>query len=136
MSQVAGRPRLGALAGIKVREAGGELIIEADGRHRRTGEGAESPFGVRSAWFITVRDGQLARSDGPPAAADCVNSQKTVQKIGLRPCTLRAEAEGRCDGRSARHARPRVRSARGRLPVTKGAFQEREGHGTRTDRAR
>ncbi len=35
-------------------------------------------------------------------------------------------AEGRCDGRSARHARLRGRAIRARLSVTKGAFRERE----------
>jgi uncharacterized protein len=59
MSQVPGRLRFGTLAGLKVREAGDELIIEADGHHRRIEQGVEAPFDVRYVWFITVRDGQV-----------------------------------------------------------------------------
>jgi uncharacterized protein len=59
MSQISGRLRFGTLAGIKVREAGDEVIIEADGHHRRIEEGVEAPFDVRYVWFITVRDGQV-----------------------------------------------------------------------------
>jgi uncharacterized protein len=59
MSQVSGRLRFGALTGIKVREAGDEVIIEADGHHRRIEAGAEAPFDVRYVWFITVHDGQV-----------------------------------------------------------------------------
>jgi uncharacterized protein len=59
MSQVSGRLRFGALTAVKVREAGDELIIEADGHHRRTEGGAEVPFDVRYVWFITVRDGRV-----------------------------------------------------------------------------
>jgi uncharacterized protein len=59
MSQISGRLRFGALTGITVRQAGDEIIIEADGHHRRIEEGAEVPFEVRYVWFITVRDGQV-----------------------------------------------------------------------------
>jgi len=59
MSQISGRLRFGTLTGIKVREAGDEVIIEADGHHRRIGEGAEAPFDVRYVWFITVRDSRV-----------------------------------------------------------------------------
>jgi ketosteroid isomerase-like protein len=59
MSQISGRLRFGTLTGIKVRESGDELIIEADGHHRRIEEGADVPFDVRYVWFITVRDGQV-----------------------------------------------------------------------------
>jgi uncharacterized protein len=59
MSQISGRLRFGALTGITVREVGDEVIIEADGHHRRIEEGAEVPFEVRYVWFITVRDGQV-----------------------------------------------------------------------------
>jgi uncharacterized protein len=59
MSQISGRLRFGALDGVKVREAGHEVIIEADGHHQRLENGAETPFDVRYVWFITVRDGQV-----------------------------------------------------------------------------
>lgn len=59
MSQVSGRLRFGPLTGIKVREAGDEVIVEADGHHRRIEGGVESPFDVRYVWFITIRDGQV-----------------------------------------------------------------------------
>ena len=59
MSQIPGRVRFGTLAGLKVREAGDELIVEADGHHQRTEQGVEVPFDVRYVWFITVRDGQV-----------------------------------------------------------------------------
>ncbi|MGD0557289.1 MAG: hypothetical protein ABSA93_20195 [Streptosporangiaceae bacterium] len=39
--------------------AGDEVIIEADGHHRRIEDGAEAPFDVRYVWFITVRDGRV-----------------------------------------------------------------------------
>jgi uncharacterized protein len=59
MSQIPGRLRFGTLTGLKVREAGDEVIVEADGHHRRIEGGAEVPFDVRYVWFITVRDGQV-----------------------------------------------------------------------------
>jgi uncharacterized protein len=57
MGQLSGRLRFGALDGVKVREAGDEVIIEADGHHQRIEDGAETPFDVRYVWFITVSDG-------------------------------------------------------------------------------
>lgn len=57
MGQLSGRLRFGPLTGIKVREADDELIVEAEGHHRRIEEGAEAPFDVRYVWFITVHDG-------------------------------------------------------------------------------
>lgn len=59
MSQISGRLRFGTLAGIKVREADDEIIIEADGHHQRIEQGVEAPFDVRYIWFITVRGGQV-----------------------------------------------------------------------------
>lgn len=61
MAQLPGRLRFGPLSGVKVREAGDELIIEADGHHQRIAEdGTETPFDVRYVWFITHRDGQVS----------------------------------------------------------------------------
>lgn len=59
LSQISGRLRFGPLTGIKVREAGDEVIIEAYGHHKRIEQGAETPFDVRHIWFITIRDSQV-----------------------------------------------------------------------------
>lgn len=59
LGQVSGRLRFGPLTGIKVREAGDEVIIEAYGHHKRIEAGTETPFDVRYIWFITMRDGRV-----------------------------------------------------------------------------
>src|SRR5580700_9254970 len=61
---------------VRVREAGDELIVEANGHGRRPGSGA--PFHMQYVWFITHKNGRVSRfrdymnplrlrSAGPPA---------------------------------------------------------------------
>lgn len=63
MSRLPGRIRFGGLEQIRVREAGNELIVEADGHHQRVAQDAPAsapiPFDVRYVWFITVREDGL-----------------------------------------------------------------------------
>jgi uncharacterized protein len=58
MSQLPERIRFGAFNDVRVREAGNELIIEADGHHRHVAD--DTPFDIRYIWFITVRDGRVS----------------------------------------------------------------------------
>ncbi len=50
-----GRMRFGSFSDIRVREAGDELIIEADGHHQRMAD--DAPVDLSYIWFITRRDG-------------------------------------------------------------------------------
>jgi uncharacterized protein len=50
--------RFGALEEIRVREAGDELIVEADGYHHSRDDG--SPFDLKYIWFLTIRDGRVS----------------------------------------------------------------------------
>jgi ketosteroid isomerase-like protein len=59
MSRLPGRIRFGGLEQVRVREAGDELIVEADGHHQRVDQGVPVAFDVRYVWFITVRDDGL-----------------------------------------------------------------------------
>jgi len=59
MSQLPSLIRFGALSNVRVREAGDELIIEATGHHRRVPD--DAPFELSYVWFITLRDGKVAR---------------------------------------------------------------------------
>ena len=52
-----GRIRFGSFDNVRVRESGDEVIIEGDGHHRRTADGA--PVEIRCVWFITRRGGQV-----------------------------------------------------------------------------
>jgi hypothetical protein len=52
--------------------------------------------------------------------------KKRLDQLWPRTGMLSRLAERRCDGRSARHARP-ARVSRARLAVTKGAFPDKEG---------
>jgi ketosteroid isomerase-like protein len=54
-----GRFRFGSLSDIRSREAGDEIIVEAEGHHHLKADGA--PVNLSYIWFITVRDGQVAR---------------------------------------------------------------------------
>jgi uncharacterized protein len=58
MSRLPERIRFEALSDVRAREAGDELIVEADGHHHRL-DG--TPFNVRYVWFITVRDGLVSQ---------------------------------------------------------------------------
>jgi ketosteroid isomerase-like protein len=44
---------------VRVREAGDELIVEANGHGRRVGSGA--PFHMQYVWFITHKNGRVSR---------------------------------------------------------------------------
>ena len=57
MGQLPKMIRFGKLSGIRVREAGNELIIEATGHHRRVRDNA--PCDLSYVWFITLRDGKV-----------------------------------------------------------------------------
>jgi uncharacterized protein len=54
-----GRLRFGSFDNVRVREAGDETIIEGEGHHHRTADGA--PVEISCVWFITRRDGQVTR---------------------------------------------------------------------------
>jgi uncharacterized protein len=58
MGRLPGLIRFGSIEQIQVREVGDELIVEADGHHRRI-EG-DVPFDVRYVWFITHHDGLVS----------------------------------------------------------------------------
>ncbi|MGW8378273.1 nuclear transport factor 2 family protein [Streptomyces sp. ODS28] len=62
--------RFGYFSDIRVREAGDELIVEAQGHHHRLPE--DVPFDLDYVWFVTVRDGRVAHLRdymGPPRPA-------------------------------------------------------------------
>ena len=58
MSRIPKMIRFGALEDIQVREAGDELIIEAEGHHRSAED--DTPFDLKYIWFITVHDGRVS----------------------------------------------------------------------------
>ena len=58
MSRLPGSIRFGALADVRVREAGDELIVEAVGHHHRIAE--DLPFDVSYIWFITHHEGRVS----------------------------------------------------------------------------
>ena len=71
MSRLPGLIRFGGIEQVRAREVGDELIVEADGHHRRI-EG-DVPFDVRYVWFITHHDGLVSHFRDymfplPPAA--------------------------------------------------------------------
>jgi ketosteroid isomerase-like protein len=57
MRQLPERIQFGSLDDIRIREAAGELIIEATGHHRRVSD--DSPRELAYVWFITLRDGKV-----------------------------------------------------------------------------
>jgi len=57
MRQIPSRMRFGTLDGVRVREAGDELIIEATGHHTRVADNA--PRVLSYVWFVTRRDGKV-----------------------------------------------------------------------------
>lgn len=57
MSQLPGRIRFGSFTDVRVREAGDELIVEANGHHRRVAD--DAPIHISYVWFITLRDGKI-----------------------------------------------------------------------------
>jgi uncharacterized protein len=58
MSRLPQTIRFGTISNVRVREAGDELIIEADGHHRRIAD--DTPLDLRYIWFITVRAGRVS----------------------------------------------------------------------------
>jgi hypothetical protein len=58
MRTIPERIRFGALDEIRVREAGDELIVEADGYHHSRDDG--TPFDLKYIWFLTIRDGRVS----------------------------------------------------------------------------
>jgi ketosteroid isomerase-like protein len=59
MADLAGQIRFGAFSDIRVREAGDEVVIEAEGHHWDLATG--DPFDLRYVWIITRRDGRVTR---------------------------------------------------------------------------
>jgi ketosteroid isomerase-like protein len=57
MAQIPNRIRFGSFSDVRVREAGDEVIVEADGHGRRLPD--ETPFDLRYVWIITRRDGRV-----------------------------------------------------------------------------
>jgi uncharacterized protein len=52
-----GRLRFGTFDDVRVREVGDEVIVEGEGRHRRSADG--TPVTIRCVWFITRRGGRV-----------------------------------------------------------------------------
>ncbi|TKI04917.1 nuclear transport factor 2 family protein [Martelella alba] len=59
MRQLPGFIRFGTLDNVRVRESGDELIIEAEGHHRRVSDNAPRDLGY--IWFITRRAGLVTQ---------------------------------------------------------------------------
>ena len=59
MRQLPGRIRFGPFSDIRVREAGDEIIVEANGHHRNIA--GDTPRDISYVWFITRRDGYVTR---------------------------------------------------------------------------
>lgn len=57
MRQLPERIRFGSFSDVRVREAGDELIVEANGHHRRVSD--DTPWDLGYIWFITRRNGQV-----------------------------------------------------------------------------
>ena len=51
----AGRLRFGPFSDVRVRDAGDETIVEANGHHQRISD--DAPLVLSYVWFITRRDG-------------------------------------------------------------------------------
>ena len=59
MSEIVTRVQFDSFDDLRVREAGDELIIEANGHGTRPATGA--PFHMQYVWFITHHDGRVSR---------------------------------------------------------------------------
>ena len=57
MRQLPEHIRFGSLSNVRVREAADEIIIEANGHHRRVSD--DAPRDIGYVWFITLKDGQV-----------------------------------------------------------------------------
>ncbi|TMV53413.1 nuclear transport factor 2 family protein [Thioclava sp. BHET1] len=57
MAALPERIRFGSLSDLRIRNLGGELIIEATGHHHRVRD--DAPLEIRYVWFITVAEGQI-----------------------------------------------------------------------------
>ncbi|BBA98076.1 hypothetical protein RVR_4124 [Actinacidiphila reveromycinica] len=59
LTVVLGHVRFGTLSGVRAREIGDEVVVEAEGHHHDAAGG--DPFDLRYVWIITLRDGRMAR---------------------------------------------------------------------------
>jgi ketosteroid isomerase-like protein len=59
MKELPARVALDSFDDVRAREAGDELIVEANGRGKRVGSSA--PFDMQYVWFITHENGRVSR---------------------------------------------------------------------------